>query len=326
MDALSEVLKSIRMEGAVYLDAEFTAPWCVQARHGLSTVKRRLAGAEHVVFFHYFAQGGCKVALEGGAEMTVNEGDLVLFPRDDHQRMGSDLRITPREAVSFTREEAESDGCLIRIHHGGGGEATRIVCGFLACAPGVSRRLFDALPRVVRIPVGDGHASRLLREIIQVGVAESAADRWGAESMLAKLSELMFVEALRRYVEALPAEGRGWLAGLRDPHVGHALTLLHSQSSRAWSLDSLAREVALSRSALVERFSGLVGESPMQYLTRWRLARAAQALRGTGQPIVRIAEQAGYESDAAFSRAFKREFGKPPATWRRALAVPSGAD
>src|SRR4051812_1805219 len=187
------------MEGAVYLDAEFTAPWCVQARHGLSSVKRRLAGAEHVVFFHFFVQGGCKVALEDGKELAIHEGDLVIFPRDDHQRMGSDLRLVPKEAVTFKREESESSGCLIRIRHGGGGEATRMVCGFLASAPGVSQRLFAALPRVVRIPIGDGHASRLLRELIEVGVAESAAERWGAESMLAKLSELMFVEALRRY-------------------------------------------------------------------------------------------------------------------------------
>lgn len=317
MDALSDVLKSIRLEGAVYLDAEFTAPWCVQARHGLSSVKRRLAGAEHVVFFHFFAEGGCKVALEGGEELAIAEGDLVLFPRDDHQRMGSDLRLQPREAVTFKREEAESAGSIIRIRHGGGGELTRVVCGYLACAQGVSRRLFDALPRVVRIPVGDGPASRMLRELLRAGVAESSSERWGAESMLAKLAELMFVEAVRRYVQELPADCRGWLAGLRDPHVGHALTLLHGEPRRSWTLDGLAREVALSRSALAERFTTLVGEPPMQYLTRWRLARAAQALRGTGQTIMRIAEQAGYESDAAFSRAFKREFGKAPAAWRR---------
>jgi AraC-like DNA-binding protein len=325
VDALSELLKSVRLEGAVYLDAEFTAPWCVQARYGLSSVKRRLAGAEHVVFFHFFASGGCRVALQDGAELQVLEGDLVLFSRDDHQRMGSDLRLLPREAATFRQEEAESDGGIIRIRHGGGGEATRVVCGYLACAEGVSRRLFDAMPRVVRIPVGDGPASQLLRQLLHAGIAESASDRWGADSILAKLAELMFVEALRRYVQQLPADGRGWLAGLRDPHVGRALTLLHEQPRRAWTIDALAREVALSRSALADRFAALVGEPPMQYLTRWRLARAAQALRGSGQPIARIAEQAGYESDAAFSRAFKREYGKPPAAFRRARAVRSSA-
>jgi AraC-like DNA-binding protein len=321
VDALSELLKSVRLEGAVYLEAEFTAPWCVQARYGLASVKRRLAGADHVVFFHYFAEGGGLVALEHGTQMEVHPGDFVLFSRGDHQRMGSDLRLPAREAATFTEEEARAAGGVIRIRHGGGGALTRLVCGYLACNHGVAQRLFDAMPRVVRMPVATSAASRLMAELLHAGVAESGTEGWGADSMRAKLAELMFVEAIRRYVQELPAENHGWLAGLRDAQVGRALSLLHGQPKRSWSLDSLAREAGLSRSVLAERFTALVGEPPIQYLTRWRLAQAAQALRASGQPIARIAQDAGYESDAAFNRAFKREFGRPPAEFRRAKVI-----
>lgn len=319
MDALSDVLKLVRLEGAVYLNAEFTAPWCVQAKYGLASVRKRLAGAEHVVFFHFFAEGGCKVQLADGVEaLDVAAGDLVLFPQDDRQLMGSDLRLAPVEASSLLGADPAVDADVIQIRHGGGGTATRVVCGYLACSRSVCRPLFEALPRVLRIPIGDAPASALLRELLRVGVRESSASRPGAESMLAKLSELMFVEALRRYVENLPPEGKGWLAGVRDAQIGRALALMHREPGRAWTVDALAREVAISRSALAERFAALVGEPPIQYLMRWRLALAAQMLRSGREAIARVAERSGYESEAAFSRAFKREFGMPPAAWRKA--------
>jgi AraC-like DNA-binding protein len=322
MDALSDVLKSVRLEGAVYLNAEFTAPWCVQAKYGLESVKKRLAGADHVVFFHLFTEGGCKVPLADGEVLDVVAGDLVLFPQGDKQLMGSDLHLKPVEAAALVDADAPSDADIIHMRHGGGGASTRVICGYLACSRSVFRPLIEALPRVLRVPMGDGAAAVLLRELLQVGVRESSAARAGSDSMLAKLSELMFVEALRRYVESLPPEGKGWLAGVRDKHVGRALALMHGDPGRAWTVDELAHEAALSRSALAERFATLVGETPMQYLTRWRLALAAQALRSGGDAIGRVAERSGYESEAAFSRAFKREFGMPPAAWRKASAHP----
>jgi AraC-like DNA-binding protein len=319
MDALSDVLKSVRLEAAVYLNAEFTAPWCVQARHGLDSVKARLAGADHVVFFHFFVAGGCKVPLDDGEVLEVRSGDLVLFPMGDKQLMGSDLGLAPVEASTLLDgDEADTD--IIQMRYGGGGEVTRIVCGYLACSRAVLRPLFEALPRVVRIPIGDGPASSLVRELLRVGVRESSASRPGAESMLAKLSELMFVEAMRRYAEDLPPGGKGWLAGVRDAHVGRALALMHAQPGKPWTVDELARQVALSRSALAERFTELVGEPPIQYLVRWRLALAAQALRYGAEALVHVAERSGYESEAAFSRAFKREFGVPPGAWRKSAS------
>jgi len=317
MDALSDVLASLRLEGAVYIDAEFTAPWCVHSKFGLGSVRARLAAAEHVLFFHFITEGCCKVRLADSAEIIdVGAGDLVLFLNEGQHVMGSDLQLAPVEAASLLPSDVAAD--LIQMRHGGGGAATRFVCGYLACSRSVCRLLFGALPRVLRIPIGEGPASTLLRESLRAGVLESSMSRPGARSMLAKLSELMFVDALRRHAESMPAGGKGWLAGVRDPHVGRALALLHARPDKSWTVDELAREVALSRSALAQRFVALVGETPIQHLTRWRLALAAQTLRSGREPIARVAEHSGYEAKEAFSRAFKREFGVSPAAWRKA--------
>ena len=323
MDALSDVLKAVRLEGALYLNAEFTAPWCMRGRYGMASVKRRLAGAEHVVYFHLLTEGSCKVKLADSAEvLDVTAGDLVLFPQDDRHLMGSDLHVTPLDAENWNGGN-EPPPELAPYRYGGGGVVTRFVCGFLACNRTMCRPLLDALPRVLRIPIGDGTASSLLHDLLRLGVAESSsASRPGAQSTLTKLAELVFVEALRRYAESLPPDGKGWLAAVRDAQVGRALALLHSEPGRAWTVDVLARAVALSRSALAERFAALVGEPPMQYLTRWRLALAARTLRAGGEALSRVAERSGYESEAAFNRAFKREFGLPPAAWRRAADQP----
>jgi AraC-like DNA-binding protein len=322
MDALSDVLKSVRLEGAVFLNAEFTEPWCIRGRYGLTSVRERLSGAEHVVFFHFLVEGRCLVRLaEGGDMLEVTAGDVVLFPQDDQHLMGSDLRLSPVDTSSLMRRDAEASHEFIHLRYGGGGTPTRFVCGYLACSRSVCRPLLESLPRLLRVTVGDGPASSLLRELLRMGVLESQGGRPGAESMLAKLSELVLVEALRRYVMELPASGKGWLAGVRDERIGRALALLHSAPDRAWTVDDLAREVALSRSALAERFATLVGEPPVQYLLRWRLALAARALRAGRDAISRVAQRSGYESEAAFSRAFKREFGMPPAAWRKAGAT-----
>jgi len=319
MDTLSGVLKSIRLEGAVFLDAEFSAPWCMRGKYGMTSIQEQLAGAEHVVLFHFLTQGACRVRLvEGHEVIEVGAGDLILFPRDDRHLMGSDLHLAPVEADRLidAATAVAADPDFVPIRYGGGGATTRFVCGYLACSRSLCRPLLEALPRLLRIPIGEGQSAGLLRDLLRIGVRESAAARPGAQSILAKLAELMFVEALRSHVEALPPEGQGWLAALRDVQIGRALALLHETPERAWTVDNLACEVAMSRSVLAKRFASLVGESPMRYLVRWRLALAARALRSGGDEISRIAERSGYETEAAFSRAFKREFGVPPARWR----------
>jgi AraC-like DNA-binding protein len=318
MDALSDVLKSVRLEGAVYLNAEFTAPWCVRANFGLAKARARLAGADHVLCFHFLVQGRCTIRLDDGELHDAGSDDVVIFPHQDHHVVGSDLQLAPVATATLVDAGAARDTGLYQLRHGGGGEATRMVCGYLACDRSMSRLLLEALPRVLVIAMRDGPVSVMLQELLQVGVRESSAWRPGADSMLAKLSELMFVEAMRVYIEGLPPGGKGWLAGVRDAHVGRALALLHAQPKRSWTVEDLANEAALSRSALAERFASLVGEPPMQYLMRWRLALAAAALRSGDRTIGRIAEDFGYESESAFNRAFKREFEVPPAAWRRA--------
>jgi AraC-like DNA-binding protein len=317
MDLLSDVLASLRLDGAVYVNAEFTAPWCIRGECGLASVRQCLAGAEHVAFFHYVVEGRCSVRLaEGGETISANAGDLVLFAAEGRHLMGSDLQLAPMEY----EVERAAEGELYSIRNGGDGAVTRFACGYVACSRTVYRLLLQALPRILCIPLGAGSASALFGELLRTALRESAAAQPGARPVLARLAELLFMEAVRRYAEAPGGPPQGWLAGARDPQVGRVLAMLHAEPGRAWSVDELARGAALSRAARAGRFAALVGEPPMQYLTRWRLALAAHALRSSGEAITRVAERAGYESEAAFNRAFKREYGRPPAAWRRAAA------
>ena len=318
MDALSDVLQAIRLDGAVYINAEFTAPWCVHAKFGLHSASTRLPRSDHIAFFHVLVDGACEARLTDGAEVVnLRPGDVLLFPHDHLHLLGSDVSLKPTDG-GFTPNTGSN---LVQIRHGGGGDATHCVCGYLAFDPVICRPLIGALPQMLKITVADDSKGAWLLELLRVGVRESSAQGPGARTMLAKLAELMFVEAMRRYAESLPAEQRGWLAGLRDRYIGKSLALLHANPARAWTVDELAREVALSRSALADRFANLIGEPPMQYLIRWRLALAAQRLRTGTEGTARIAEYCGYESEAAFNRAFKREFGVPPAAWRKARAA-----
>ena len=321
MDALSEVLKVLRLETGIFLQANFTAPWCIDSAPGDEDVRSILPNAEHVAIYHLLVEGRCRARLpDGSLSVELGPGDLLLLPMGDQHLLGSDVQLAPVRAELLV--EPGEDGGPARINYGGGGERTRFLCGYLACDKRLCQPLLGALPRLVRIPVGDGPATRWLMSSFELGAAESGASRPGGETLVARLSELLFVDAVRRYVDTLPAGQGGWFAGLRDPGVGRALSLMHARPGHAWTVDELARESAQSRSALTERFGRLLGEPPMQYLTRWRMSLAAQALRSGREPVARIAERLGYESEAAFNRAFKREFGSPPAAWRRGKKVP----
>ena len=206
---------------------------------------------------------------------------------------------------------------MLRVEHGGGGEKTRFVCGFLRCDERLCGPMLEALPRILRVPLGDGPATAWLTSLLLAGTRETAAPRPGGETMLAKLSELLFAEAIRRYIELLPDEETGWLAALRDRFVGRALALLHERPGHSWTVEELAESVGLSRSALSQRFTDIIGQAPIQYLTRWRLTIAAQRLRNEHASLARIAADSGYDSEAAFNRAFKRTLGTTPAAWRR---------
>ncbi len=317
MDALSDVLHVLRLSGAVFLHAEFTAPWCVTSSSSQPALP---ATGDHVIFFHWLTEGRCKARLAAGGEtFEVQAGDLLLMPRDELHLMGSDLALAPLAADAL----AQPAGGLMRIVHGGGGEMTRFMCGFLACDRELCRPLLEALPGMLRVPFGDEPTAEWFKSLLRVGAQETSAPRPGSDTVLAKLSELLVVEAIRRHCEAMPEGQIGWLAGLRDRFVGRALTLMHQDPAKPWTVEALAGEVGLSRSALAQRFTDLLGQPPMQYLTRWRLTLAAQRLRVNDASVAAVAEQIGYESEAAFNRAFKREFGEPPATWRRARGAPA---
>ncbi|MGH8667389.1 MAG: AraC family transcriptional regulator [Burkholderiales bacterium] len=323
MDALSDALRVLQLTGAVFLDAEFTAPWCVQSDSGHPILPDAPSGPNSV-FFHVLTEGHCKARLiQGGEALQLAAGDLIILPRADTHLIGSDLRLAPTDANTLVLPA--TNGGMLRIEHGGGGERTRFVCGFLSCDHRLCGPMLESLPRILKVPLGNGPALIWLTSLMQAGTMETSAPRPGGETVLAKLSELLFVEAIRRYIELLPERETGWLAGLRDRFVGRALAKLHERPDYDWTVEELAVAVGLSRSALSQRFTDLIGQPPIQYLTRWRLTIAAQRLRRDNASLARIAADGGYDSEQAFNRAFKRTFGTTPAAWRREARATAAA-
>jgi AraC-like DNA-binding protein len=319
MDALSDVLRVIRLKGSVFLHAEFTEPWCISAQLSPADCGSLLSGAEHLVLYHYVVEGRLVAQIPGAEPIEIEAGEVVMFPHNHEHLLGSNFKVPPVPASEVM--QALPGGGLSVIRHGGGGDRTRIVCGFLGSDRLEGNPLTGALPPMLRFDTRRDAGGAWMRSSLEFAAAELAAHRAGSATVLAKLSELLFVETLRNYVEELAEEQTGWLAGLKDPFVSRALSLLHERVGKEWTVDELGREIGLSRSALADRFTRLIGEPPMRYLARWRIQVAAQRLRDSDTPLVRIAEQVGYDSEAAFNRAFKRSFGIPPATWRR-NAVP----
>lgn len=315
MDALSDVLRIVKLTGAVFMDAEFTEPWCIGEPSGVEVCIDHMPSAQHVVIYHLVTEGRCDVSLPGQAAVSAGAGDLIILPGGQAHSLGSDLSRPPVPGGPFVVQRSRDE--VPHVRRGGGGAATRLVCGYLACESSLFDTVLAALPRVMVVTMREGPTAQWLLSSIRFSIAESAEQRAGAGTVLAKLSELMFVEAIRRHIESLPADSAGWLAGLRDPFVGRTLTLIHSKPAQGWTVEDLARSVGVSRSALAERFTALVGQPPMQYLGRWRLLLAGDLLRSGQRTVAAIAGEVGYDSEAAFSRAFKRELGMSPAAWRR---------
>ncbi len=314
MDALSEVLRVIRLTGGVFLDASFTAPWCIAARVGPEDCRHTLPEPSSIVAFHYVLDGRMLAQVIGAASVEVAAGMIVLLPRNDAHILASEAGLRAVDAGMLVQMQRE--GALARIDYGGGGALTRIVCGFLGSE---ARRhpLLETLPQLLVLDLNGRPEAEWVATSFRFAAQEVAAARAGSETMLARLSELLFVEAVRAYVATLPAEQRGWLAGLRDPAIGRALALMHARVAHPWTSEELAAEALLSRSAFAKRFTTLVGVPPISYLTAWRMQVAAQALRESRRSIAQIAARVGYESEATFARAFKRELGTSPGEYRR---------
>lgn len=304
----------IRLSGGVFLEADFTAPWCIGGKISTDDCRPFLAAPRHVIASHFVASGDMQLRVEGGDGIHVRAGEFVLLPHNDAHIFGSDLNVPlmlARDVIQPPR-----GGGIARINYGGGGAGTQLLCGYLASDTPFSP-LLSALPSVLKLDVRATASGAWIESSFRFAASEIAAGRLGSTTVIAKLSELLFVEAVGQYVASLPAERRGWLAGLRDPQIGRALAVLHARPTEAWTAEALALEVGMSRSVFAERFASLVGQPPMQYLTLWRMHVAAQQLREGRGSVAQVGFGVGYESEAAFSRAFKRQFGTSPGTWRK---------
>jgi len=321
MDALSDVLRIARLKGGVFLHAEFTAPWCIAAQMAPQLCSPFMGPVEHLIPYHYVVEGEFVIRTESNPSEVhkLGPGEVVLVPHNDVHFMGSEITRAPVPASDVIQPRDASG--LFSIEHGGGGKAAKVVCGFLGCDGAKNNPVLSTLPSLLVLNVDEGGGAEWIRSTFQFAADEVAAGRPGSEAVLSKLSELLFVEAVRRYAETLPEGQTGWLAGLRDPYVAKVLALFHGDVARPWTIDELAREAGLSRSALADRFGKLLGLAPIHYLANWRMQVASQELRSTSASLAQIATMVGYESEAAFSRAFKKSFGTAPASWRKSVAI-----
>ena len=316
MDAFSQILSGVKLNGAVFFNAEFSAPWGYSTPPASVMVATHAPGAEHLVLYHLVIEGGAFIELADGRTIELSAGDVVIFPHGDPHHMSSGKeakRPFPNYGIGAKIKSHD----LTPLQAGGGGDVSRFVCGYMTCDPYLSRPILSGLPAVFKVNVRTDPSGHWLENSILHLVEEAASGRIGSEAMLAKLSEALFVDTLRRYVAGLPEQNTGWLTAARDPIVGKSLGLLHSRLAHPWTIANLAEEVGISRSALVERFTRYLSEPPMTYLTRWRLQVAARSLEKTSRGVAEIAADVGYESEAAFNRAFKREFGLPPGRYRK---------
>jgi AraC-like DNA-binding protein len=320
LDPLSDVLRAVRLSGACFFRIEAGSPWWAEVPDAAAIAPCILPRAQHLVSYHVVTGGRCWAGLADGSGMWVEAGDVVLVPHGDAYALSTQpgpVGRQPLEAARTFFRQVSARELPFTIREGAGGAVrVELLCGFLGCDALPFNPVLTVLPRLLRIPAARGADDRL-GQLVSLALAEARERGDGGDCMLLRISELMFVEVVRRHVRALPADGSGWLAGLRDPCVSRALALLHEQPARAWTLGALAREAGLSRSALAERFAHYVGHPPMQYLMRWRLQLAARRLADGDAKVSAVAYEVGYESEAAFSRAFKKAVGVSPAAWRK---------
>lgn len=311
MDVLSDVLRNVRLSGALLFFAEYHSPWCVSCPPSHMIAPLLVPGARQLVIFHIVIDGACQVNRPGEEPVALVAGDAVMMAQGDPHILADE---PGREAVPLVELLPMPPWTIPPyLVHGGDGPLTRVLCGFLHCAEAQLSPFLSSLPPIIRVDGRKGIASSLL-PVQRLLIEEARAERPGYSCVLSRLTEAFFVEALRQHMAGNQASSRT-LAALKDPVVGDALARLHDEPLRRWSVDVLAKEVAVSRSLLASRFTALMGCPPMQYLTRWRLLIAARLLHEGSESIATVGASVGYESEAAFNRAFKRHFGAPPATW-----------
>jgi AraC-like DNA-binding protein len=315
MDVLSDVLRTIRLEGALFLHADFHEPWCVDAPASAMMAPAFQAPSEPLAICHLVAEGSCWGRLPGGEAVLLEAGDVLVLPHGDAHLIGSGPGHAPMSLEHVVQLRVPE---LSGARYGGQGDRTSLICGWFSYERSIANPLIAALPAIFRSPLGGTPSADWIQASIRHVAHEAATGQPGSSVIAAKVAETLFVESLRRYIQTLPARETGWLAGVRDPQIGRCLTLLHAEPARAWTVAALADAVHVSRSVLADRFQAMVHVPPMQYLKRWRLALAARLLSDGRLNLARVCEAVGYESEAAFNRAFKKEYGLAPGQWRRA--------
>lgn len=320
-DVLSEVLSAVRLTGSVFFDVTTAPPWVAEAPPSAQIADAIKPGAQHAIEYHVITRGSCWISIVDGAPfepVQLQEGDIAVIPHGEPHVVSSAPRMRAEPDLASHRRPPDESDLPFKLRTGGGGDTdAHLMCGFFTCDVRPFNPLLDALPRFMRIGRGTSAATdALLEHFLHLASIDNADKRAGAQSVLNKLSELLFIEAIRTYMDQLSSANTGWLSGLRDPLVGRALALLHARPARAWTLDELAGNCGASRSALVGRFTQLMGYPPIQYLTRWRMQLAARRLTERGAKVAAVAQEVGYDSEAAFSRAFKKFSGQSPSEWR----------
>lgn len=320
-DVLSEVLSAVQLTGSVFFDVTATSPWVAEAPPSAQIADAVRPGAQHAIEYHVITRGSCWISIVDGTPfepVRLQAGDIAVIPHGEPHVVSSAPRMRAESDLESHRRPKDESDLPFKLRTGAKGATdAHLICGFFTCDVRPFNPLLEALPRFMRIGRGTSAATdALLEHFLHLASVESTDKRAGTQSVLNKLSELMFIEAIRTYMDQLSSENIGWLSGLRDPLVGRALSMLHGQPARSWTLDDLATECGASRSALVGRFTQLMGYPPIQYLTRWRMQLAAKRLSERNVKVAAVAQEVGYDSEAAFSRAFKKFAGQPPSQWR----------
>lgn len=313
-DILSDILRLIRFSGAIDLRAEFSAPWIIETSPWSDFADAIQPYTKHIVPFHIIAQGECWVQALDGTRKALSQGDIIIFPHGDSHILGDHLDQKPVLVNELLPLPPWNEPLFLR--YGGGGEITQVVCGFLQCEEPLLHPFLKTLPALMHIQAFADPSTPLLETGVRCLIQETNCFRSGSACLLTRLVELMFIEILRNYTQYSPDQQVGWLSALNDPVVGQALESIHADPAHSWTVSELADQIGVSRSALATRFTQMVGQPPMKYLTYWRLQLASQQLQHSDDSIAKIAIQVGYESEAAFNRAFKRYVGVPPGTWR----------
>jgi AraC family transcriptional regulator, alkane utilization regulator len=319
VDVLSDLLATVRISGAVLFRAEFREPWGIAIPDARDMARMLPGCVENVIPFHVADEGSFWVHTGDGTRVRVSAGEAVLVPQGSSHRIGGEEVAATKPVGAVLPHPPWDEAPLIR--HGGNGALARIVCGFVNCEDLLLDPFLGGLPPLLHARPGTDPRARWMETAIRYTAHEAARPGPGSRSVLSRLVELMFVEVLRDHMRSVGDTRVGWLAASGDPVVVSALALIHRAHADPWTVDSLARRVGVSRTVLAERFARRLGMPPVHYLARWRLQVAASLLRTTSQPLKAIAQGTGYESEAAFGRAFKRHFGMPPAGWRRRARI-----